>query len=380
MSQNAEPIKLLFCADGIYPYAIGGMQRHSRVLIEELAKTNMVEIIAIHPHKRNVFEDKFKIKEIHVEGINAKKNYILECYRYSKRIYPILEQFPEHIIYSQGLSVWYKIKNVGSRLIINPHGLESYQSITLNDFILGLPFRVIFNYLFSNCAKVVSLGGKLTAILRRVVKEKGKIAVICNGINIPEDFSISERFDRRLNRLNLLFVGRFANNKGISILLKAVKKLNAEGYADKISYRLAGAGPLYESYVKNFQYKNVTYLGSVFDVQLFDLYKSADLFVLPTLYEGMPLVVLEAMSYALPVIVSDVGATSELVDGSNGYLIKRKDVTALKNAIIDFYGLNAEQKNYLSRNSHSKAKNYFSWGCVSAQYIALFRELRKQIK
>jgi hypothetical protein len=56
--------QLLFCTDGIFPHAVGGMQKHSLLLIEQLAKYSEWEIIVIHPHSQNVLDPKWNIKEI----------------------------------------------------------------------------------------------------------------------------------------------------------------------------------------------------------------------------------------------------------------------------------------------------------------------------
>ncbi|MEO6882683.1 MAG: glycosyltransferase family 4 protein [Bacteroidia bacterium] len=366
-------LKIIFCTDGIFPHEVGGMQRHSRLLMEELAKNENIKLVVIHPHQVSVFDPQLNIKEEFISPIDKDKNYLLECYHYSKRVYAVLANYPDYIIYSQGLSVWYNIKKINQKIIVNPHGLEAYQSISLKDKLTGIPFRIIFNYLFKHSTKVVSLGGKLTEILaKRIQNSKQKIVVLPNAVILPPHFERTENS----SKLNVLFVARFAHNKGIHVLLQAIKELNAEGYSDKINFHLGGKGPLFETYRTHFQLKNVEYLGFISDEQLITLYKGNDLFVLPTLFEGMPTVVLEAMSYGMPIIVSNVGATAELVDENNGYLIEKNNVSALKKSILDFYNLSAEEKNKLSNNSFTKIKNNFTWKLISEKHIEVFNILK----
>ena len=68
-------LKVVFCTDGIFPHQIGGMQRHSRLLLESLAAFD-VELTVIHPHEGvQVFNDELRIKEFAIRGIDKKKNY-----------------------------------------------------------------------------------------------------------------------------------------------------------------------------------------------------------------------------------------------------------------------------------------------------------------
>lgn len=370
-------LRLIFCADGISPHAFGGMARHARLLLEALAKTGELDIIAVHPHKTGVFDKELNIKEISIEGINTQKNYLMETYRYSKRIYSVLEKYPDYVIYSQGLCVWFGIRRFSRRLIINPHGLDSYQFKNFRQFFMGLPFRIIFNYLFSRSAKVISLGGRLSDILKNNIKDDSRIAVLPNGVNLPEDQGPGQRFSDSSGSLKVLFLGRFVHSKGIGILLRAAKELNEEGYEDKISYYFGGTGPLSQYYSNNFNFNNIKFLGQVFDQQLPDLFKSSDLFVLPSVTEGMPMAVLEAMSYGLPVIASETGAINELVNSSNGYVVKINNTGELKKAIISFYHLSPEEKNRLAENSYLKIKNDFTWKALIGRYMEVFRELAK---
>lgn len=364
-------IKVIFCTDGIFPFQVGGMQRHSRLLIEHLAATQEAELVVIHPHAETVFEKGLGIKEEYIPGIDPSKLYLKECYRYSKRVMDVLSRYPDHLIYSQGLSVWYRIQDVASRLIINPHGLEAYQCLSVKDKLTAIPFKIIFNHLFKHAATVISLGGRLTGILRQHIPDSKKIVVLANAVSLP-----TLQPPVKNERLHVLFIGRFAPNKGIHVLLKAIEELNAEGYEQHITYQLGGKGPLYDAYKKKYPYQNVRYLGFVSDDQLADLYRTNDLFVLPTLFEGMPTVVLEAMSYAMPIVVTDVGATAELVSEQNGFLIKKNDVADLKKAILTFYKMNEAERKKRSENSYTKVKDQFTWEKIAEKHIQLFKTLK----
>ena len=78
------------------------------------------------------------------------------------------------------------------------------------------------------------------------------------------------------------------------------------------------------------------------------------------------------MAAGMPIVVTDTGATSELVDNSNGYLIEKNNVRALKCAIQKFFQLNPEQRLELSRNSYNKVIAQFTWREVAQKHAVLF--------
>jgi|JI10StandDraft_1071094.scaffolds.fasta_scaffold22150_2 glycosyltransferase involved in cell wall biosynthesis len=364
--------QLLFVTDGIFPHSIGGMQRHSLLLIESLAQTGLLDIIVIHPHEKTVFEPSLGIKEIKIP-FDFNGFYIKKCYEYSKLTAAVIRQHPHAVVYGQGFSVFSGLAEFGDRVIINPHGLEPYQSLTFKERLKTLPMRMMERYQFKHASKIVSLGGLLTEILRNEMDNPGKkIVVLPNAVN-PGPMPKRE-FDKE--QLQLLFVGRFAFNKGINVLMEAVKQLNNEGYKDRLIFNLVGKGPLFEQYTKEYNFENVNFLGFADDDKLMQLYQENDLFVFPTRFEGMPTVVLEAMAAAMPIVVSETGATGELVNAENGYLIEKDNVRALKWAIQRFYQLEPEQRRQLAESSYAKVKEKFTWPRVAQLHLELFNTFR----
>lgn len=369
--------KVVFCTDGIFPHAVGGMQRHSKLLIEELARQDAIELVVIHPHVgEKVFDD--AVNEIVVEGLEGKSNYLIELYQYSKRVYEVVERLPNHVIYSQGLSIWYNANKLSKRLIINPHGLESFQALSTTDKLKGIPFRLIFKYVFNRASHVVSLGGKLTTILKKTITNSHtQIATLPNATNLPVHASNP---DFSTKKINCLFVGRFASNKGISHLLEAITTLNAQGKTESFEFFLAGKGPLYEELKASHTLPNTHFLGFVSDEQLENLYKESHIFILPTLFEGMPTVVFEAMARRLPIIVTDVGATKEQVDDSNGYIIEKESSKAIVEALQNFKNLPVHAKQSMGENSYKTLKNKFTWPIVAQRHISLFNDIQHKIQ
>ena len=371
MLQNNKHV--IFCTSGIFPESVGGIQRHSKLLIEELAKTKSIQLTVIHPHTaKRMFDAEYDVQEIAIDFNHANGNYLHNCYKYSKLVYAELARYPHAIVYTQGLNVWHNAGKLKGRLIYNPHGLEPFQGQTFRDKITTWPFRIIMKKLFSKATYVISLGGHLTALLKAAGVPQSKIIVLPNATNIPETF-----IKIKNEICTFLFVGRFAHNKGIAILLQAIKELNAQGFEKKIHFNLVGKGPLYNQMINEYKQPNITFAGFANDEQLKQFYASSNAFVFPTLFEGMPTVILEAMSYQLPVIVSDVGATAEQVDSSNGFLIEKNNKLQLIAAIKKFVGLSANERISMGEQSLNKVREKFTWKAVAMQHIDLFNSIKK---
>ncbi|CAN5465111.1 glycosyltransferase family 4 protein [soil metagenome] len=365
-------LNLVFCTDGIFPHAIGGMQRHSALLVEALAAMNLMDITVIHPHDKVVFNPALGIKEIAIPH-TVEGNYLKSCYEYSKKVYETIKDLNADIIYGQGFSVWHGLPEIGHKVIINPHGLEPFQTISFVEKLKTTPMRFAERYQFKHAARIVSLGGRLTDILKDVVPNpETKIVVLPNAVNPAE--APERNFDKDV--LQLLFVGRFAFNKGINVLMEGVRSMNLEGYKNRLIFNVVGKGPLYEQYIKEYNFPNVNFLGFADDDKLTQLYKENDLFVFPTRFEGMPTVVLEAMIAGMPIVVSDTGATCELVDSTNGFLIESNNVRSLKWGIQSFFQMTATQRMELSKASHKKVLEKFTWPKVAQMHYELFESLR----
>ena len=346
------------------------MQRHSRKLIENLAAFAELDITVIHPHEETVFSGALGIKEIKIGDVDKDKTYLLELKRYSKRVHRVLTNGDFDVIYSQGFCVWDGIDDIAEKLIINPHGLEMFQTIGLKEKLMTAPFRQVFRQLFRKARYTVSLGGKLTGIIQEIVEDSDRVIELSNAVDAPDDVSVK---NGKREDLKVLFVGRFAFNKGIDLLFEAAERLNDEEGPNKFHFLFGGRGPLWDKYTEENRFANVELLGFINDVRLKSLYEECDVFVLPTRFEGMPTAVLEAMAHAKPVIVSDTGATSELVDSKNGWLIPVGSVDALVEALRSAAGLQENELAAKGTASVLKVHERFTWPKVAAEHLELFK-------
>ncbi len=119
----------------------------------------------------------------------------------------------------------------------------------------------------------------------------------------------------------------------------------------------------------------MVFAGGADDETLFRLYRESDVFVLPTLFEGMPTVALEAMSYGLPVIITDTGATLELAGDDNAIIIEKRSVDSLVTAICKMVDMHIVERQKMSEASVKKVSSNFTWPVVAENHLKLFRSL-----
>jgi glycosyltransferase involved in cell wall biosynthesis len=369
----SEPVHVVLCTDGVFPHAMGGMQRHSRLFAEHLARTAGVRLTVIHPHRQEVFDVGSGITEVRIPDIDTHKFYLRELWRYSSRVANVLHGLKPDVIVSQGFCVWKDIDLFRDRLVIHPHGLEMFQMLGRKERLMGLPFRMVLTYLIRRCHTVISLGGRLTGILQaQVAGSPAQVVVVPNAVD-PVDLPSAARSDHR--PLHLLFVGRFAFNKGIDVLLDVAMRLEREGHGGLVRFKLVGDGPLLTRYQRMGLPGNVELLGRVDDAGLDRLYRECDAFVLPTRFEGMPTVVLEAMARGCPIIVSDVGATAELVDSSNGYLLPPGNADELHRAVLSLEYLTPYERELLGQESVRRVAERFTWVAATSRFEQLVRTI-----
>ncbi len=193
----------------------------------------------------------------------------------------------------------------------------------------GVPWLQKWAVIFAE--KLVSKYTHKIICVCKFVKELGvkygispeeKMEVVYNGVKVPE--MISDRAARQNNKLKILFVGRLARPKLPGLLIDAFLSL-PDDLKNKSEIIIVGDGPMLDklkSKASFFGLDNNIFYGEKNSLELEEIYKKSDIFVLPTEWEGFPYVILEAMATGLPVIASGVGGIPEAVTEENGFVVK----------------------------------------------------------
>lgn len=162
----------------------------------------------------------------------------------------------------------------------------------------------------------------------------------------------------RIQPLRIGYLGRIEPNKGMTELLIACQRLKKEGFPFKLV--IAGKEQTEGEYLPQFDQwlgDSFEYVGLVSGQTKCDFLRSLDAFVLPTYFEGLPMSLLESMSYGKAPIVTPVGSIPQVVrDGENGIFVKDHDVDSIVEAIKRL----SEDRTLLRKLGEEARKTIFS--------------------
>jgi glycosyltransferase involved in cell wall biosynthesis len=180
-------------------------------------------------------------------------------------------------------------------------------------------------------------------------------------------------------KVHFLYLGLITKAKGIYDLLDVINKHKAE-FDGKIILHIGGNGettPL-QNIIKEHNLSNIVqFEGWVSGEKKVELLNNANVFILPSYTEGLPISILEAMSYSLPVITTQVGGIPEVVkDGENGLLFTPSDKDALYKA-IDKLAINKGLQEDMGKKSYDLVQPHFP-GNVAVKLESIYNELLKQ--
>jgi glycosyltransferase involved in cell wall biosynthesis len=212
-------------------------------------------------------------------------------------------------------------------------------------------------------------------LTRKLRWPAGRVQVVHNGMicSPPVDRTSALALKRQLagNRPIVLTVARLDEQKGHHYLLEAATQI------PEAQFVLAGDGPLrstLEAQARSLGLEErVTFLGHRTDIA--DLLAACDVFVLPSLYEGLPLSILEAMAARKPVIATNIGGTVEaVIDGETGELVPPADPIALAAAIRSVVSDHALAQR-LGAAGRRRVEQEFSAASMIKQVTAVYAEL-----
>ena len=341
---------------GQFPPHVGGVGVHIHTLSKELVRQGHEVYVINYPHKN--IED---IDGIHVIGTKGLNIPGVRGLMFKKNAKKALENLIEkedidiihgHYLFPAGAAAVEVGKEHGIKTYVTAHGSDMFEVYKKQPLMRSTIKNVLKKadrvFAVSNALKHEIIATGVTGI-------SNKTKICWNSVDIDK-FSPKENNSFKIeNKLTdkpiVLFVGNIIRRKNVESLLEAKKIANSDYYLV-----IVGDGPLFKKLNKKVEDENirdVIFTGSRNDVE--NIIPSCDVLVLPSFSESFGLVLIEALACGKPVIGSNVGGITEIINENVGLLVNPNKVSSIASA-IDKVINDEEYRIALSLNARSRAK------------------------
>jgi len=240
---------------------------------------------------------------------------------------------------------------------------------------MNLFLRPVTRRIWRRAGRIVALSDGLREIARRTDKHV-RIDVIPNGIE-TDLFSPNGSRERSSEQpVRLICISRLIKRKGIDHLVQALSGLGRES---RWNLRIVGAGrhegELRKAVETAGLADRVDFHGYCPRTELPELYREADLFVLPSLAESFGMVFAEAMSCGLPILGSRTGGVPELVHEENGILVEPGNVAEITQALRKLIS-DGDLRRRMGENNRRRVLESYGWRVVAERYLQTYEEVR----
>jgi len=348
--------------------------------IKQVKMGHKVDVLTWNKNKRrsvDIVIDDFIIHRL--SGVNFPLDDVITDYPYLPFLPNKIAQIKPEVIHAEShlflttIQAIKKAKKLGIPSVVTVHGVTAKRSVAINVAQYAYLYT-LGSWLFKNTSKVICL---TKSDAKEVIKfgcPPEKIRVIPNAVD-------TNRFRPGKGRKQnlVVWIGRFVPEKGLNCLIEAAKIVAKE--LTNVKFVLIGYGPL-KIKIMNLACKYgllkdaVRFTGPLNRDQIAEILSKASAFVFPSLKEGLPLSLLEAMACGTPIIASNISGVNEVIkNGQNGLLVTPNDSIMLAKAIIRvLHDANLRRK--LGDNARYLAIKNFSWKIVLSALESVYRDIR----
>jgi len=245
----------------------------------------------------------------------------------------------------------------------------------INKLVLRIFNYTIFisvdNFFVSEAKKLGINDQKITVIptpieIEKIINKNYHSELVKKELNIP------------INSQVLLFIGTLSYNKGIQYLIKSFYNMLSNGYGN-VYLVIIGDGKEKENILNLTKklgcYQKTRFLGYVQHDQIFKYISASDIFILPSLSEGVPGAIVEAMAMGKPVVGTEVGGVPEVIlNGVNGLLVKPKNILELEKAIKKLIN-DSNLREFMGKNGKKMAIQNHTWDSAIVKIVNLYYEI-----
>ncbi|MEM3828245.1 MAG: glycosyltransferase family 4 protein [Conexivisphaerales archaeon] len=385
----SQKLRVLMFSDYFYPHVGGGVEKVVYELSKRLVKMGC-DILVITLGENCLCYDVDGIKVYRVAGVDLTKLFQMQLSvpKDIKKVLNVAKDFSPDIIHAHNIFFTTSllavlIKRVSHRKLVFSAHLGDVSNLALLGRWKALAAKAYEKFfgkiILSSSDAIIAVSHAVRQHVISLGAPPKKVVVIPNGVDL-EEFSSSFNMQKSI-KPEVIFVGRLIPNKGLEYLVEAAKIL-INSKITKVRFKIVGDGPyrqqLEELVARYGLSPYFEFLGFVPKVS--EILRNGGIFVRPSLTEGMPLTILEAMASGLPIIATRVSGTSEIImHNETGILIEPGNVRQLAEAIKYLVESPAEALR-LGRNARAFIEHHFrekfSWDSAALSVLSVYESLR----
>lgn len=394
--EKGDAMKICLVNALFYPFA-GGVEKHMYELSRELVRQNVdVTVVTARIKGTAAYEE---LEGVKVNRVPCLSVNVPGLYPPPLIISPFFSMYLKRLDEENG----FDIIHLQNRFFVDFDTAALYARLRHKPFMMTIhnarplgisPAITIFGsaydwligrWPFAMADRIIAVSEWVKYDIAKYHIDERKIVPVHNGINVSSfkpTAATSVRKQYGIDGPMLLFVGRMITQKGIPYLIEAMPLVLVRHPDAKLL--LIGRGNALENLKKKTKAmgleKSVLFSGYMTEEMLKEAYGTCDLFVLPSIWEVLPIAILEAMSSARPVVCTNAGGNAELVkDGLNGYVVPMRDPEALAdkiNALLD----DPEKRKSMGRAGRRRAEDEFDWKIIALKTKQVYEELLMEKK
>lgn len=350
----------------------GGLFQSVRGLAKAVVSTDAdVRVFGIHDEQSEV--DLQEWRPLSVQAFHPR----LRAWGYAKQLVPAMLEADLDVLSVHGLWKYCSVashqwhQRTGRPYVVHPHGMLEAWAVANARWKKRIAAALYENQHLRGAACLRALSEAEARSIRSYGLHN-PICVIPNGVDLPE-LAASDVKTQPANQKTLLYLGRLHPKKNISNLIRAWKETFNSKHADPWVLAIAGWDQSgYENELKQLAVgSSIIFLGPQFGADKTKCYRTCDAFILPSLSEGLPMSVLEAWSYAKPVLMT---AECNVPEGFNADAALRIGTTPeqIVAGLKQLFTMSDDDRADMGRRGRTVAAAKFSWPQVGSQMRAVY--------
>ncbi len=348
------------CMIGHFPPHLGGISSYTYLLSRELIKRGDEVFVLTYPHKNIGNTDGIPVYTSPTLNIKGLRGLIFTISATFKLMSIVrknkVDLVHAHYIMPPGLIAVFCGMILGVKTAVTIHGsdiLVLARKPVLKNLIKYILGKVDYVFVVSDSIK--------DNVLKLDIKEiENKMKVTYNAVDVQKfrpDMKSNFKQEIKIDPFKpvILFVGNLVWQKGVEYLIRAKEFID-----DNVEIVIVGDGPLFNEFKGIVEFENIEGIkltGARNDIE--KIMPAADIFVLPSLTEGRPAVILEAMASGKPIVATNVGGIPEIINDQIGILVNPEDSVGLADAINKLLE-DKELREKMGKNARKESMKYAS--------------------